>query len=412
MESGKWDPYVRFAIGTSIPDKTVIGSDAWQANNFSRSKQPLKSDGNYNGEYVMWKNVPDDSATVPLLIQAWDYDGASGTEMGDDDVADISGQPGGADENHQDGSTLHLTYNLLSQTWSGDDGGDGVASGEDDGSYGSSGGNNQDDAEIRFSVTTSYELPYIDKFVLSEKFSPRMYFDAAEVYHPIEVGAMLDQSDLRLTSDNSMVAQHPLQESSLTAYRTTTYMDQVGTAPSDPLNQVGYRNLIYSHVSTSDNDAVVVQYWFFYLRDTYGNWHEGDWEMIQLVFPANSRSDPQGIGVITPTDVVYSQHYSAKKKTWNNVPKDGNHPKVFVKQGSHLSDFVLDGQSVIWKYPTNFGIAVTSPTPWVNFAGKWGSDIDSEDPCPHGPVYRVASSLDCDPRMWHEPVYFLARAGT
>lgn len=405
MESGNWDPYVRFAIGTSIPDKTVIGSDAWQANNFSRSKEPLRSNGNYNGEYVMWKNVPDDSATAPLLIQAWDDDGLSDTEMGNDEIADISGQPGGADENHQDGSTLHLTYNLLSQTWSGDDGGDGVASGEDDGSYGSSGGNNQADAEIRFSVTTTYELPYTDKFALSEKFSPRMYFDATETYHPIEVGAMLDQSDLKLKSDDSTVAQHPLLESSLSAYRTTSYMDQVSK------NQVGYQNLIYSHVSTSDNDAVVIQYWFFYVfNDVSGNQHEGDWEMIQLVFPDNSRYDPQGVGYITPTYGVYSQHYFAYKKTWSNLPKDGNHPKVFVEKGSHASMF--SGGGIMWRYPDNFGIAITSSGPWVNFAGKWGNDIGQSGLSPHGPVYRVASDLKCDPRMWHEPIFFLARART
>jgi hypothetical protein len=30
----------------------------------------------------------------------------------------------------------------------------------------------------------------------------------------------------------------------------------------------------------------------------------------------------------------------------------------------------------------------------------------------HGPVYRVAGSLDADPRIWHEPKYFLDKAKT
>ena len=395
MESGNWDPYVFFGVGTSIPAKTIIGStgDAWEANLFSRSKEPLALNRDYDGSYVMWKNVPDDSATVPLLMQVWDDDGDSG-----DDIADISITPGGADEDHQNGSTLHLTYNLLTQTWSGDDS-DGVASGlEDDFAT-------QDDAEIRFSVTTAYELPYKGKFRLSERFSPIMYFDATEVYHPIEIRAMLDQSDLRLNSNNNLAYQHPISESALTTYRTTTYMDQIG------LNQAGYRNLIYSHVSTSDNDALIVQYWFFYLRDVAGEWHEGDWEMIELVFGDNTRYS--SIETINPSFAVYSQHYIAKKKPWLDpgIQKEGDHPKVFVEKGSHASLF-SGTQNDRWEYPYDFGIAVTYPNPWMNFAGKWGSDPDSPGDCVPGPVHRVAFNLKDDPRMWHEPRYFLDKAQT
>jgi len=399
MEAGKWDPYVFFGVGTSVPYTTIVGNtgDAWQANLFSRSKEPLVSNGNYFGSYVMWKNVPDDSATAPLLIQAWDDDGDSG-----DDIADISVQPGGADEGHQNGSTLHLTYNLLTQTWSGDDS-DGVASGEDDGTYGSSGSNNQDDAGIWFTITTSHELQYKDKFYLSEKFSPIMYFDATEVYHPIEIRAMLDQSDLKLNSNNNLVYQHPISESALTTYRITTYMDQIG------LNQAGYRNLIYSHVSTSDNDALIVQYWFFYLRDAAGDWHEGDWEMIELVFGDNTRYS--SIETIVPSFAVYSQHYIAKKKAWidTGLQKEDDHPKVFVEKGSHASLF-SGTQSDRWEYLSEFGIAVTYPNPWVNFVGKWGSDPDSPGDCVPGPVYRVAKDLVADPMIWHEPKYFLDKA--
>jgi len=397
MESGKWDPYVRFGAGTAVPATTIIGNtgDAWQANLFSRSKEPLALNGNYDGSYVMWKNVPDDSATVPLLIQAWDDDGSSG-----DDIADISVTPGGADEDHQNGSTLHLTYNLLTQTWWGDDS-DGVASGLEDG-YAT-----HDDAEIRFSIATTYELPYKDKFYLSEKYSPIMYFSGGENYHPIEVRAMLDQSDLRLKDGGSVVDPSPISESSLTAYRTTSYMDQLSKS------QAGYRYLIYSHVSTSDNDAVVIQYWFFYVWNPNIPLleHEGDWEMIQLVFADNSRYS--AIGSIVPTFAVYSQHYGAQKKAWTDsgVQKEGNHPKVFVANEGHPSKFSPDGENDRWEYPYNFGIAVTYPNPWVNFAGKWGATGGSA-PSPNGPVYRVASDLTANPQIWHEPKFFLDKAST
>jgi hypothetical protein len=35
-------------------------------------------------------------------------------------------------------------------------------------------------------------------------------------------------------------------------------------------------------------DRVVVQYWFFWIYNEWNNLHEGDWEMMQLVFEARS----------------------------------------------------------------------------------------------------------------------------
>ncbi len=133
--------------------------------------------------------------------------------------------------------------------------------------------------------------------------------------------------------------------------------------------------------------------------------------MIELVFGENTRYS--SIETIAPSFAVYSQHYIAKKKAWNDqgLQKEGDHPKVFVDMGSHASQF-SGAQSDRWDYPDDFGIAVTYPNPWVNFVGKWGSDPDSPGDCVPGPVHRVAFNLDDDPRMWHEPRYFLDKAET
>lgn len=159
--------------------------------------------------------------------------------------------------------------------------------------------------------------------------------------------------------------------------------------------------------------SLVIQYWFFYVWNAnalLGD-HEGDWEMIQLVFADNSRYS--AIGSIVPTFAVYSQHYGAQKKAWTDsgVQKEGNHPKVFVANEGHPSKFSPDGENDRWEYPYNFGIAVTCPNPWVNFAGKWGA-TGGLAPSPNGPVYRVASKLTANPQIWHEPKFFLDKAST
>ena len=50
----------------------------------------------------------------------------------------------------------------------------------------------------------------------------------------------------------------------------------------------GTQSTTYAHVATEDgrDDRLALQYWFFYPFNDYTNKHEGDWEMIQLIFAA------------------------------------------------------------------------------------------------------------------------------
>jgi hypothetical protein len=45
---------------------------------------------------------------------------------------------------------------------------------------------------------------------------------------------------------------------------------------------------VYAHVASdrSDPGKLALQYWLFYPFNDFNNLHEGDWEMIQLVFEA------------------------------------------------------------------------------------------------------------------------------
>src|SRR4051812_33312163 len=50
------------------------------------------------------------------------------------------------------------------------------------------------------------------------------------------------------------------------------------------------RPAVYAHVATDPERAgkLALQYWFFYVFNDWNNLHEGDWEMIQLVFEAST----------------------------------------------------------------------------------------------------------------------------
>ena len=51
----------------------------------------------------------------------------------------------------------------------------------------------------------------------------------------------------------------------------------------------GSEPTVYAHVATEAGDPgqLALQYWFFYAFNDFNNTHEGDWEMIQLVFDAD-----------------------------------------------------------------------------------------------------------------------------
>ena len=95
----------------------------------------------------------------------------------------------------------------------------------------------------------------------------------------------------------------------------------------------------YAHVVTdpAHPGEVALQYWFFYVFNDWNNLHEGDWEMIQLVFDAPTAAAALGT---SPVEVGYSQHEGAERAAWDD-PKlervDGTHPVVHPADGSHAN---------------------------------------------------------------------------
>ena len=170
---------------------------------------------------------------------------------------------------------------------------------------------------------------------------------------------------------------------------------------------------------TLGGNALILQYWLFYPLDRN---HEGDWEMIQLEFNAETLTGSDHAAVenhmqdlldaqTVPTRAFYSSHgLLSNAVCWAgafNLPSnedpiiqhEGLNPHVFVARGSHANYFAAGDYSLgtPWNRDVtqNGGTALVPPAyngglsdirtydivfldpssnnpPWINFRGKWG----------------------------------------
>ena len=138
---------------------------------------------------------------------------------------------------------------------------------------------------------------------------------------------------------------------------------------------------------------LALQYWFFYAFNDFNNTHEGDWEMIQLVFDAADAADALDE---RPVEVGYSSHEGAEKAAWDDDKLEivgGTHPVVYPAAGSHANKFtdaLYLGSSAeagvgcddtrgphraltpdVLTIPSD-AAAAAEAFPWITFEGRWG----------------------------------------
>ena len=153
---------------------------------------------------------------------------------------------------------------------------------------------------------------------------------------------------------------------------------------------------VYAHVATDPAapGKLALQYWFFYAFNDFNNTHEGDWEMIQLVFDADDASE--ALQAAAPTEVGYSSHEGAERSAWDDEKLeivDGTHPVVYPAAGSHANKYteaLYIGSSAeagvgcddtrgphtelrpeVQTIPSD-ATAAASTFPWITFEGRWG----------------------------------------
>lgn len=151
---------------------------------------------------------------------------------------------------------------------------------------------------------------------------------------------------------------------------------------------------------------VALQYWFYYLFNDWNNKHEGDWEMIQLVFDG-----PDAATALTtdPIAAGYSQHTGGERAEWGSDKLqivDGTRPVVYPGEGSHANFF---SPALYLGRSSDTGVGCDDTTgphteirpqvavvpteeekylvdfPWLGFRGHWGERHESFFNGPTGP---------------------------
>lgn len=175
---------------------------------------------------------------------------------------------------------------------------------------------------------------------------------------------------------------------------------------------------VFAHVATdpAHPGRLALQYWLFYAYNDWNNLHEGDWEMIQLVFEAGDAREALERG---PTSVGYSQHEGAERADWGEDKLElveGTHPVVYPAAGSHANFYeeaLFLGRSaeqgVGCDDTTGAGVelrpeVLTIPSdpdeaaaafPWIEFEGRWGELQRAFFNGPTGPNLKT---------QWTEPI--------
>jgi hypothetical protein len=180
----------------------------------------------------------------------------------------------------------------------------------------------------------------------------------------------------------------------------------------------GHLPTVYAHVSSERGHPgkLALQYWLFYVFNDWNNLHEGDWEMIQLVFDA---STPAQAMQRPPVEVGYSQHEGAESAAWDDHKLelvDGTHPVVHPAAGSHANFYgealylgssaqegvgcddtrgpTLDVRPTVQTIPSDPSRA-KADYPWIAFEGRWGELRPAFFNGPTGPNLKT---------QWTEPI--------
>ena len=162
---------------------------------------------------------------------------------------------------------------------------------------------------------------------------------------------------------------------------------------------------VYAHVVTDPDHPgqLALQYWFFWVFNDWNDKHEGDWEMIQILFAASTPE--QALALPAPTSVAFAQHEGSEVSGWDDpkLAKVGDHPVVYPSQGSHAAYFTQSdwfGRSAAAGFGCDNTTALgrelipdvivipsepTEQPPWLSFTGRWGEKAPSFNNGPTGP---------------------------
>jgi len=236
-----------------------------------------------------------------------------------------------------------------------------------------------------------------------------------EPYAPVSVDAVLANDAVTLRTAPGETGVERPGASDLYAKGEDYFLDLPGD-PSRPgcTYETDFRalaptlaNVTYAHVVTEPGKrGVALQYWFYYYFNDWNNNHESDWEMIQIIFDADTVEEALGV---TPHHVGYSQHSGGEYAEWDGdkLRREGDRPLVYVAAGSHSNQYGQHNYLGRAEEGAGFGCddatppatrvdlepvlvpdSVTGPDDpfaWVTYTGRWGERLKGEFNGPTGP---------------------------
>ena len=171
-----------------------------------------------------------------------------------------------------------------------------------------------------------------------------------EPYIPTDVDVLFNEPTVALRGPwnrTDLVKIAPAATDLVTATSTTstspaTRSTRVATTSAGATPHGGDAATVYAHVATDPGypGKLALQYWFFYLFNDFNNTHEGDWEMIQLVFDAADAARGADQDSDRGRLQLRTKEPSAPTgATRSSSVVDGTHPVVYPAAGSHANKF-------------------------------------------------------------------------
>ena len=216
---------------------------------------------------------------------------------------------------------------------------------------------------------------------LASTYAPVLHFTGGEKFYPTSVEYIISSSVLRqrFSDGSNIVVDASPTAQSLGAHTGTNLfldnklgtLDAIAADYASKAGSIGY--YAYVHIVTGGS-TTVIQYWLFYAYNNGPlNNHQGDIEVVEIFLDASGN----------PQKALYSQHGAGENAGWGDVEKNGDHPVVYVAQGSHANYFRsyqgkigiendIVGSDGVTVEPTDLNLVILDTQGWLNFGGRWG----------------------------------------
>ncbi|MGC4105776.1 MAG: hypothetical protein QM753_05370 [Thermomicrobiales bacterium] len=233
---------------------------------------------------------------------------------------------------------------------------------------------------------------------------------SGEQYLPIAVDVSLNDPDVKLRRDagpdekeDPVIMTGPSAQD-LVHSDASYYLDLPGNS-LDPgctyetwsnkrIAELGLVPSTYARVVREEGrpGQLALQYFFYWVYNDFLDDHESDWEMVQLIFDADT---PEEALTQDPVMITFAQHERGENATWEEAKAqfDGNHIVTYPASGSHADYFSSDVWLGWGENGAGFGCdrsnpesvatplkAIVVPTEidpdgpfaWALFQGRWG----------------------------------------